>query len=484
MSPNPILSRRSALRGAGALVMLPFLEQTARAAETASVAGTISPKPPLRMGIFTVTGGTVWESWKPENEGKLEKLPSILRPLDFAKQDVLVLSGLAHGSRSEGLNAHEHCALTHLSGAEMVRKADGRLVADVTFDQRTAGHVGDRTYLPSLEMGLSNHETKYSFRAPDSPVPYESNPRLVFERMFRGRKPTVPNWKHRAALAARAEVRSSTKADSLERSVLDLVREDAGDLRRSLGHHDRLRLDEYLTALRSIEKRIAFIEDRQRLEALDAASPGPSKTSVPAAAESNVWANTHPVMVDPERHADYIRVMSDLLVLAFQTDVTRVATLAIGSDDAHFPGVVTVGYERHCHTLEHQGNAARVDDADPIAREACRQIHAWYTSLFAETVRKLGAIDEGGSRLLDNVMLLYTSYMADGGHGMKNYPVLLAGGAGGTLKTGRHLAFPERTPMSNLYLEMMSRMGLELDRFGESKTSPHARFDGRLPGLV
>jgi hypothetical protein len=187
---------------------------------------------------------------------------------------------------------------------------------------------------------------------------------------------------------------------------------------------------------------------------------------------------------DPEIHAEFTRLMADLMVLAFQTDTTRVVAFAVGSDEALFPGVVTVGYERHCHTLEHQGNADKVENADPIAREACRQIHAWYTALFAETVRKMKAIDEGGSSLLDNTLLLYTSYMADGGHGRDDYPVLLAGRAQGTLKPGRHLAFPKRTPMSNLYVELLDRMGAKVDAFGESRTSKHAAFDGRLPGLA
>ena len=129
------------------------------------------------------------------------------------------------------------------------------------------------------------------------------------------------------------------------------------------------------------------------------------------------------------------------------------ATLAVGADDALFPGVVTVGYETHCHTLEHQGNAGRPEDADPISREALRQIHTWYTGLFAEAVRKMKAIDEGGGTLLDNCLLVYTSYMSNGGHGTEDYPYLLVGGARGTLKTGRQVTFPARTPAANLYVD-------------------------------
>ncbi|HTN74010.1 MAG TPA: hypothetical protein VL096_02140, partial [Pirellulaceae bacterium] len=146
--------------------------------------------------------------------------------------------------------------------------------------------------------------------------------------------------------------------------------------------------------------------------------------------------------------------------------------------------VVTVGYERHCHTLEHQGNAGRVEDADPIAREACRQIHEWYTLLFAEMIRKLRDTDECGEPLLNHCLLVYTSYMADGGHGRDDYPYLLAGRANGTLQTGRHLAFQKNTPVANLYLEVARRMGVAIDRFGNSHTSKHAAYDGKLPGLI
>jgi hypothetical protein len=316
-------------------------------------------------------------------------------------------------------------------------------------------------------------------------VPYEANPRVVFDRMFRGRKPIVPNWNRRASEVA-SNVRGSAKSDSYQRSVLDLVLSDANDLNRQLGHSDRQKLDEYLTSVRSVEKRISAMEAVLRIEAMDAANPGPSKLDIPASlTQPGAWSNDFRSALhrDPEKHGDYIRVMAELMVLAFQTDTTRVATFACGSDEAQFPGVVTVGYERHCHTLEHQGNSFRVEDADPISREACRQIHAWYTSLFAEMVKRMSQIDEGGSTLLDNTMLLYTSYMANGGHGREDCPTLLVGKAGGTLQTGRQVNFKRKTPVSNLYVEMLDRMGLKTDGFGESKTSEHAAYDGRLPDL-
>ncbi len=470
-------TRRAFLGTAGATVALPFLEQLAPAATV---------KPPLRLGIWTVTGGTVLESWKPKEAGPLAaKLPSILRPLEFARDDLLVLSGLSHHGRSEGLNAHEHCSLMHLTGAEVVRKVDGKMVAGPSVDQVAARAVGSQTFLPSLEIGLAGNENKYSFRAADVPVPFEANPRLIFDRMFRGRRPVVPNWAARAAAPPPAP--TIARPDTPERSVLDLVREEANDLRRGLGAADQRRLDQYLDAVRAIERRVAFAEDRQRVEARDELNPGPSRLGLPTnlpAANVPIWQITNPVSRDPERHEEYIRLMAALMVLAFQTDTTRVCTFACGSDEALFPGVVTVGYETHCHTLEHQGNAGRPEDADPIAREALRQIHAWYTKLFAETVRAMKGIDEGGSSLLDNTALLYTSYMADGGHGTRDYPVVLAGKAGGTLRPGRHVAYQPQTPAANLYVELLDRMGAKVGRFGESHTSQHRRYDGRLPDLT
>ena len=378
------LSRRAVLRGAGAILALPYLEAMApRVARGATSAGA---RPPVRLGIFSVTGGTVLESWRPKEVGSLGKLPSILRPLEPHKDDLLVLSGLGHSGTSDGLNAHEHCAYLHLTGAERVQKVDGKIQAAISVDQAAARAVGDRTYLPSIELGLNNNQ--YSFRSPDAYVPYEANPRLVFERMFRGRSPVVPNWTRRGQ--ARAEqVRASVGPESPDRAVIDLVLDEAKALRSGLGRPDRHKLDEYLHSVESIERRASFLEARQAVEALDAADPGPSQLILPTNLPAQglpIWEITRPIERDPERHGEYIALMADLIVLAFQTDTTRVATLAAGSDEASFPGVVTVGYERHCHTLEHQGNAARVDDADPIAREACRQIHAWYTALFAQTV--------------------------------------------------------------------------------------------------
>lgn len=489
------LSRRSFLRGTGALVALPYLESLVGAAGVSKSAAKV--KPPVRMGIFTVTGGTVKESWVPTETGALGKLPSILRPLEAVKSELLVLSGLSHSGKSEGLNAHQACAYMHLTGADKVSAEHGKPVTLVvsddkttrvaeSVDQRAARLMKDKALLSSMEIGYTEGETLYSYRANGSNVAFEKDPRYIFERMFKGRTPIAPNWERR--LAALAEKPRDLKvADTYDKQVVDLVLADAKRLNKRLGAGDKHKLGEYLAAIESVEQRISHIQNRLAIEALDLADPGPSHIDLPRNLPKDAAAANKLIQIigrNPAVHGEYIKLIGDLMVLAFQTDTTRVCTMGVGSDGALFPGVVTVGYEYHMHTLEHQGNAARVEDADPISREGCRQVHAWYTQLFAHVVERMRNIDEGGSSLLDNSMLLYTSYMADGGHGTKDYPVLLAGRAGGTLNTGRHIAYQKDTPVANLYAEMLKRMGDASGEFGNNKTSPKRAYDGLLPDLI
>src|SRR4051812_41323433 len=263
---------RDFLRGAGALLALPFLESLQR---VSAFAAPVTVKPPLRMGIFTVTGGTVLESWKLPQGGTLAKLPSILRPLDFCKDDLLLVTGLSNTGKTNGLNGHESCAFTHLTAAAEARREGGKPVASISVDQAIAEVTGRETIFPSLEFGLSNQETVYSFRRDGSTVPYEADPRLLFERMFRGRKPIVPNWSRRAANLA-ATTQASAQGDSYDRSVVDLVRDNAKSLQRRLGRVDQQRLDEYLTGIRSVEQRIDAVEAKRKLDLLDERNPGPS----------------------------------------------------------------------------------------------------------------------------------------------------------------------------------------------------------------
>ncbi len=463
------LTRRAVLRGAGVALALPFLESWRpfiKAQQQGAAAG-----PPLRMAIYTVAGGTVIEAWKPERTGRLGTLPSILQPLEPFKEHLTLVSGLSHGGQVTGC-AHTTCSRLHLSCG-----------GPVSVDQAAAQAVGGESVLPSLEIGITNHQTRFSYRN-GTPIPFEMNPHLIFERLFRGRPPIVPNWNPRPAPAVGAAP-EPTLADPIEQSVLDAVLDQANSLRRDLGGEDQRSLDEYLHSVRSVERRLALVEARRRAEARDAA------TAVRAAGptfppHSHFENYTNPWMVwrNPERHGEFIRIMSDLLVLAFQTDTTRVITAALGEDNALFPGVVTAGGELQAHALEHNGNAPRGQRPNPVAREGCRQIHVWYTQLFTEMIAKLQRIREGDATLLDNCLILYTSYMADGGHGIEDYPTLLVGKAQNKIRAGQHLAYPVGTPVANLYVEMLNCMSARVNPFGDSHTARRQAFNGRLPGLA
>ncbi len=468
------IKRRTLLRGAGAALALPLLEAMTPAK---LFAGERNPAP-LRMGVFTVAGGTVIESWKPEYEGKLEKLPSIVRPLEKHKDQLLLVSGLAHHGRVQNVNAHEYCSLLHLTGALKAAKVDGKPQTTVSIDQKVAEHSGHRTFLPSLELSTGG-PNRYSFRSTGESVPFEQNPRVAFDRMFRGRPPRSPDWSQRQKSASEVV----KKSDSIEQSVLDLVLEDARRLQRKVGVSDTRKLDQYLESVHTLERRLSLLERQAAEMMLDGVGAEVSPPGSLPAQASDHEAIRRAANHDPEVQAEYIELMSDLMVLAFQTDTTRVCTFSAGSDGAQFPGVVTVGFERHFHTLEHQGGNPDPRRSDPIAREACRQVSQWFVAQFARMVDKMAAIEEAGNSLLDNTMLLYTSYMADGGHHRSDYPALLVGNAQKSLKTGRHVRFPKGTPMSNLYLEMLQRMGVPAGEFGESRLSRAAAFDGRLPGL-
>lgn len=462
------LSRRRFLRGAGALVALPFLESLPGAAWAAEPAAGGEGAPPLRQFIITVAGGTVIESWKPKTPGPLGKLPSILRPLQPYASDLLILSGLSHNGRQEGGgNAHTHCAGLHLTGAPLY-KWEGKVSrSTISVDQAAAKALAGETILPSLELGQPNGEQTFSWSEAGTVVPYEGNPRQVFDRLFKGRTPSIPSWK-RTKGAAKPAAAAKGAPVSDDRLVIDLVLDDAKALRGRVGRADQGRIDEYLETVHALEQRIVKLDQRAAADAAETKGAVALKGGVIALPTDDAGWKLRWSDQDPEMRAEYIRLMTNLAVLALQTDTTRVVTLSLGSDGELWDGVVTVTNEFHHHTLEHQANADRPEKADPLSREACRQIHEWYTVLFAELVGKMKGIDEAGTSLLDNTMLMYTSYMAHGGHGTKDYPILFAGRAKGSFKTGRHVACKPDTPIANLYLEMLDRMGAKHESFGES----------------
>jgi hypothetical protein len=432
------------LRGAGAAVTLPWLESLAPWTQAGG-----STTPPRRMAFVYVPNGVILPDWTPKTEGPDYALPSILEPMAPLKQDFMVISGLTCDKarpNGDGAGDHARASAAFLTGAQARKTAGANITAGVSVDQVGAARLGDHTRLPSLELaierfrGVGNCDSGYScvyehtlsWRTPTSPLPTEVDPRLVFDRLFSSR----PNDPDRV------------KRNRLRTSVLDAVLDDARGLENKLGGTDRQKLDQYLSCVRELEQRIA------RAEMLPPSTP-PEGTVKPQKAPADL--------------SEHFRLMCDLMVLAFQADVTRIATFMFareGSEQKYRMIGITEGHHELTHHFNNQEKIAKV-----------RKINTFHVQQFAYLVSKLKAIPEGSGTLLDNCMVAYGSGNSDGNrHSHDNVPLLLAGKGGGTIKTGRHVRYPRETPLNNLWLAMLERMGAPMAKLGDST--------GRLQGLV
>jgi hypothetical protein len=397
------------------------------------------------MAFLFVPNGAHMPDWTPPEEGPLGNLPSILEPLDRHKPSLLVLGGLtldggrAHG---DGPGDHARCVASFLTSAHPHKTSGKDIRNGVSVDQVAAAEVGDRTRFASLELGCepsaqagrcdSGYSCVYtsnmSWRTPTSPMTKETNPRAVFDRLFG--KPTTEQ--DRAQLARRARLR---------KSVLDVVAADADDLRSNLGKTDRRKLDEYLFAVRELEKRV---DESERLRGGEPKSPGFARP-----------AGT------PKDFAEHVKLMMDMLVLAFQTDSTRIATFMYtnaGSNRAYPEIGVRAGH----HNLSHHQN-------DPEKQAQISKINRYHATLLAHFLDKLESVPEGDGTLLDHSMIVYGSGIGDGNrHNHDNLPILLAGAGGGSIRPGRHLRYAKDTPLANLYLAMLHRMDVGVESFGDS----------------
>lgn len=444
---NSKISRRTVLRGLGVSLTLPWLEATASIAKASTVAAT-----PNRMAFIFVPNGVVLDQWTPTTEGYGFKLPYILEPLAPVHDDLLVLSGLTHDkgrANGDGAGDHARSASVFLTGAQP-RKTDGANIrSGVSVDQVAAQMIGQRTRFSSVELGVdpgrnagncdSGYSCAYSsnisWSSEATPVGKEVNPRLVFERLFAGGKAS--------------EVDKSTRQrQALQQSVLDFVADDAKRLQTKLGRNDNRKLDEYLTGIREIERRIG--------------------TNVAAA----------PVDVDvdyaipdgiPGDYQDHMRLMCDMLVLAFQTDSTRVATMmfANAADNKNYR---KIGVPDGHHDLSHHGG-------NPDKLKKIAEINRFHVQQLSYLLQKMKSVKEGERTLLDNSMICYGSGISDGNrHNNENLPIILAGGGAGTVETGRHLRYDTETPMCNLFMSMLERMEVNVPFIGDST--------GKLPGLT
>jgi hypothetical protein len=446
------ITRRFLLRGAGAAMSLPWLESIAKAAP-AKDPGRLDA-PPLRMAFLFMPNGVRPDYWTPPGDGENYEVSPHLKPLEGLKSEFLLLENLWH-KNTVGRNGHWPKVPAWLSGGYVERTAGNDLDSGGTsVDQFAAQRIGAQTPLPTLELGIDTPRTGIdtagggfaraygsfiSWRDPHTPVPKEIVPQLAFDRLFRTRKAPVVS----SADGRNPELLASFERDEI--SVLDLVLDQAKSLRRRGSQSDKARLDEYFESVRSVEQRIE-------------ASMKPQKR----------WINQGKFPLDrpapgvPETHQEHVRLMLDILLLAFWTDTTRIATFMFGDAQTQQDYSFLPGVKGGFHSTSHHRN-------EIPKREQYEKIINWHIEQVAWFLNKVRNLDEGGTSVLDNSMILFGSSLKDGNrHDPENLPLILAGRGKGTIRTGRRLRAAEKTPLCNLYLSMLDRMGIREASFGDS----------------
>ncbi len=427
------IPRRSFLKGAGTVIALPFLD-----AMVPAFAGAAAAKSPVRMAFMYVPNGIMMKDWTPSAEGSNFAFPRILKALEPFREDLLVLTGLAHRTGDGAAGDHTRASATFLTGVGPKRTTSADVEVGISVDQVAAQAIGSKTRLPSLELGCevsrsvgscdAGYSCAYinsmSWRGPNTPNPPETNPRQVFERLF-------------GSLAGNKDPEVRARIDADRKSVLDSVSSRTQQLRAELGASDRHKIDEYLSSIRDIEQRIAFSGD-----------------------DHDVTPEIEKPAGVPPGFVEHARLMNDLLVTAFRADITRVSTL-IYAKESSTRSYPELGFSDPHHPVTHHRN-------EPDLVEKVTRINMHHMEQFADFVRKAKAIPEGDGTLLDHCMLVYGSSISDGNnHIHENLPVVVAGRGDGTLKTGRHIVYPE-TPMTNLYLAMLDKMGVHTEKLGDS----------------
>jgi len=450
MSQSWQITRRTALRGLGTAMALPLLDSMLPTlSSTARAAG--APAAPLRMAFVYVPNGKHMQDWTPAGEGDNFELPATLEPLSGLKSEFCILSGLTQrkaDANGDGGGDHARALATFLTGCQARKTHGADIRAGVSVDQVAAGEVGRYTRFASLELGCdagqqsgncdSGYSCAYSsnisWKGESTPMAKEVNPKLAFERLF-------TNGRAGESAEARA------KRERYNKSVLDLVRDDAQSLRTKLGIADQRKLDEYLTAVRELEARVARADQGEAVEPVAGFVP---PTGIPA------------------DYGEHIRLMEDLLVLAFRGDVTRISTMVMANEGSNRSYPFIEVPEGH-HDLSHHGGDAK-------KHEKIKKINRFHITQFAHLLQRLKNVKEGEGTLLDNCMIVYGSGIGDGNaHNHDNLPILLAGRGAGTIKPGRHVKYDRGTPLNNLYLSMLERVGVKRDVLGDST--------GRLPKL-
>ncbi len=437
------IPRRTFLRGLGAAVALPLLDAMLPARALAAGAGKL----PVRMGFFFVPNGAHMPDWTPAAEGALSELPFILQPLQAHRNDLLVLSGLAQDkgrANGDGGGDHARSAGSWLTAAQPLKSEGSQIRVGISADQVAASVLGKETRFASLELGLEPgrqggkcdtgyscaYSNNISWRNESTPMTREINPRLVFERLF-------------ASEVSKEAGEGQARRAMLKKSILDFILEDAKTLSAKVGGHDKQKLDEYLAAIREIERRVESAEKM-----------------VAGASPSAAVGYEIPEGI-PESYEEHARLMCDMLVLAFQSDVTRVGTFMLANEGSN-RSYRNIGVHDGHHSLSHhQGDHAK--------QMQIRDINRFHMQQFAYVLNRLKSIPEGDGSVLDNCMLLYGGGLGDGNrHSHEDLPLIMAGRGGGSIQPGRHVRYAPETPMANLLVSMLERVGAPVAHFGDS----------------
>ena len=444
------LSRRTVLKGIGTAVSLPVLE--AMLPGSAFAQSVKTPQKAVRMAFLFVPNGMNMQQWTPAAEGSAFQLSSTLEPLAKVKDSLSIFTGLAQRNAfalGDGPGDHARSTAAWLTGVHPKKTAGADIKNGPSVDQIAAQRIGDRTKFASLEIGCergaqagdcdSGYSCAYSssiaWRSETTPVAKEVNPRLVFERLF-------------GSGEAGEEAEAKFRRERYRKSILDLVLEDALALSKQLGKRDAQKLEEYLAGVREIEKRLERIEKENPTAFLD--------------------ASQRPKGI-PADYGEHIRLMGDMMVLAFQADLTRISTFMFANDGSNRP-FRDIGITDGHHDISHHANEA-------AKLEKKRQIDHWQVQQVAYVLERMQSVKELDGTLLDNSMVVFGAGISDGNrHNHDDLPILMAGKGGGSIRTGRHVRFPKDTPMTNLFITMLDKVGVDVEKLGDST--------GKLQGLL
>jgi hypothetical protein len=434
------LSRRTMLRGFGAALALPLLDAMVPAL---SALAQTAARRVRRLGIVYLPNGMAMPYWTPKAVGKGFEITPVLEPLQRYRDRLVVVSGLTQrppGGEGGGNHAHASTKfLTGVVGRRAIAGQRGEIEAGMSMDQIAARELGRQTELASLELGIDSRDfagscdagfscaytNTIAWRSPTTPLPVENNPRAVFERMFGG-----DNSTDRAARMVRL---------GSDKSLLDSVTERVADIERSLNPSDRHKLTEYLDAVRDVERRIQKAEQQ-------------SATDLPVVDQ--------PAGI-PARFGDHVKLMFDLQVLAYRTDLTRVISFMLGRELTSRT-YTEIGVQDAHHPLSHH-------EDNPVKIATMSKINTYHAGLFSSYLDSLAATRDGDGSLLDDTLILFGAGMSNSNaHAPNDLPLALVSGDAAQLQGGRHLRFPLDTPVANLHLAILDKVGVPLDKLGDS----------------